>query len=272
MREEFDIPMPSMTPGGASATNFRVPRQPEGLDSNTRRMAIVAAAIVGLFAVFAGAYSFMGHRRAGVPVVEADPKPLREKPKDAGGMQVVGKDEGIMSGQSDAKAAISPPAEAPAPQALRTATAAPPTAASAPVASNVVTPVKPAVTAAPAASAPGKTAQIDPKTVAKPAAQAAAAPAPGAITATPAPAMPGKGAQVQLAAVGSEQAALAEWQRLAKKMPDLFGGKAPAISKIERDGKTMWRVRTGGFADPNAAKAFCEHVKAKAAGCLVAAS
>ena len=69
MREEFDIPMPSMTPGGASATNFRVPRQPEGLDSNTRRMAIVAAAIVGLFAVFAGAYSFMGHRRAGVPVV-----------------------------------------------------------------------------------------------------------------------------------------------------------------------------------------------------------
>ena len=68
MRDDLDIPMPSMSPGGASTTNFRVARQPEGLDANTKRMAIVAAAIVGVFVVFAGVYSFMGHRRAGVPV------------------------------------------------------------------------------------------------------------------------------------------------------------------------------------------------------------
>ena len=42
--------------------------------------------------------------------------------------------------------------------------------------------------------------------------------------------------------------------------------------KVERDGKTLWRVRTGGFADANAARAFCEHVKAKASGCIVSAS
>ena len=42
MRDDLDIPMPSMTPGGASTTNFRVARQPEGLDPNTKRMAVVA--------------------------------------------------------------------------------------------------------------------------------------------------------------------------------------------------------------------------------------
>ncbi len=242
MRDDLDIPMPSMAPGGASTTSFRVPRQPEGLDPNTRRMAVIAAAIVGVFVVFAGVYSFLGTRRIGVPVVEADSRPLREKPKDAGGMQVAGKDESIMSGTSDTKAAISPPAEAPAPQVLRTA-AAPPAPVVAPVAAPSVAVAPPArTTAAPVAVAPA------------------------------AKVAPVRGQQVQLAAVGSEAAANAEWQRLAKRMPDLFGGKSPAISKVERDGKTMWRVRTGGFADGNAAKSFCEQVKAKAAGCIVAAS
>ncbi len=80
----------------------------------------------------------------------------------------------------------------------------------------------------------------------------------------------GRGVQVQLAAVGSEAAAQAEWQRLAKRMPELFGGKAPAISRVEHDGKTLWRVRTGGFGDAAAAKSFCAQVKAKATGCIVA--
>jgi hypothetical protein len=297
MRDDLDIPMPSMAPGGASTTSFRVQRQPEGLDPNTKRMAVIAAAIVGVFVVFAGVYSFMGHRRAGVPVVEADSRPLREKPKDAGGMQVAGKDETIMSGTSETKAAISGPAEAPAPQALRTApvvtpaplatpqVAAAPTSA-VPVAapSVAVAPVKPTATpnavpsATPIPAAPATTAKVamvDPKAASKPVTQAAPTPSvlgtakPAQAAPAPAP-TPAKGVQVQLAAVGSEAAAHAEWQRLAKRMPELFNAKSPAISKVERDGKTMWRVRTGGFADTNAAKAFCETVKAKASGCIVA--
>ena len=299
MREDLDIPMPSMSPGGASTTNFRVARQPEGLDANTKRMAIVAAAIVGVFVVFAGVYSFMGHRRAGVPVIEADSRPLREKPKDAGGMQVIGKDETIMSGGGETRTAISAPAEAPAPQALRAAVAppvvappavTPPAAAPQAVVAPIVTPqlALPQVAQAPVvtASRPVAAPAVAPKTATaevKPPVKAATVTPPAPAVAVPAPVVapraaapvasaPVKGLQVQLAAVGSEQAAHAEWQRLAKRMPELFGGKAPAISKVERDGKTMWRVRTGGFADANAAKSFCEHVKAKAAGCIVSAS
>ena len=152
MRDDLDIPMPSMTPGGASTTNFRVARQPEGLDPNTKRMAVVAAAIVGVFVVFAGVYGFIGNRRAGVPVIEADSRPLREKPKDAGGMQVIGKDETIMSGGGEAKTAISAPAEAPAPQALR---AVPPPVAAPQAPPVVAAPVVvPQVVAQPAVAPP----------------------------------------------------------------------------------------------------------------------
>ena len=77
-------------------------------------------------------------------------------------------------------------------------------------------------------------------------------------------------AQVQLAAVGSEQAAQAEWQRLSKKYPELLASRHLAMSHVDRDGKTFWRVRTGGFADAASATSFCTQIKAKGAACSVA--
>ena len=68
----------------------------------------------------------------------------------------------------------------------------------------------------------------------------------------------------------SEDAAKSEWQRLSKRLPDLLGQRKPAFSKTEHDGKALWRVRTGGFADVAQATAFCEKVRAKGAGCSVA--
>jgi hypothetical protein len=80
-----------------------------------------------------------------------------------------------------------------------------------------------------------------------------------------------KGTLVQLAAVSSEEAAKTEWQRLEKRFPDLLGQRKPAISRIDHDGKALWRVRTGGFDDLTEATVFCERIRAKGTGCSVAA-
>ncbi len=283
MRDDLDIPMPAMNPGGASTEGYRVPRARDASDPNTRRMAMIAGGIVSVFVVFGGIYSFMSHRRVGVPVVEADARPLREKPVNAGGMQVAGRDESIMTGEGEGKAALSPPAEAPSPQGLRQAAApvvTPAPAAVAPAPAPVVAAPPAPVVAAPV-TAPVAV-EKPPVSVEKPPVVARTAPVetkPAVKQASPTVAMParqvvplaaGHGAQVQLAAVGSEPAAQAEWARLAHKFPDLLGGRKPAISKFERDGKVFWRVRTGGFADAGGAKALCDQMKAKGGGCTVA--
>ena len=93
---------------------------------------------------------------------------------------------------------------------------------------------------------------------------------PTAVVAADHPAPAGKGALVQLAAVRSEADAKSEWDRLSKRMPDLLAQRHPAISKTDHDGQTLWRVRTGGFADITQAKDFCDRVRAKGSGCSVA--
>jgi hypothetical protein len=99
-------------------------------------------------------------------------------------------------------------------------------------------------------------------------ARPAAAPAPAAATKVTSTA--GRQAMVQLTAVATEQAARDEWQRMSKHMPDLLNGRQPSFSRVEHDGHTFWRLRTAGFSDIAQAKTFCEHVRAKGAGCAVA--
>ena len=247
-RDELDIPMPAMGPA-----TYRVPRR-SGMDPNTRRLAIIAGGIGGLLALLIGGWEVAGHHHHGVPVIEADSGPLKVKPDNPGGMKVAGANEEILSGASDeGKTAMAPPPEAPDPQALRAAEKKAAAAAPAPT----------VVASAPPATAPAAAAVAQPK----PAAAKAAAPA--VQKAAPAPAA-GRGAEVQLAALVSEELAKAEWQRLEHKMPSLLAGHRPEVTRFERDGRTFWRLRTGGFASAADAGDFCEKMKAQKLACAVA--
>jgi Flp pilus assembly protein TadD len=89
-----------------------------------------------------------------------------------------------------------------------------------------------------------------------------------AVALTP-PQAPAGRMQVQFAAVPTQTAAQAEWQRLQVKMPELLSGRQPVFTQVERNGATFWRVRTGGFADSAEATAFCRKVQAAAGACSI---
>jgi hypothetical protein len=235
-----DLSIPSPT--------YRIPRRSRGMDPATRRLALVAGGLGGALLVIIGGWTMMGHRNTAVPVIQADSRPVRVKPENPGGMQIAGANEDAMSGEiSSGKLAPAP--EAPAPQSLG------------------ASPPEPAL-AKPAPAPTHAMAQPAAKPIAE---KPAAAPEKRIAAAAPERAMPAaKGALVQFAAVSSEEAARTEWQRLEKRMPDLLGQRQPALSKIERNGHTLWRLRTGGFSDAAQATAFCERVRAKGAGCSIA--
>lgn len=278
-----DLHIPPTAGGQTYRASYRA--QPEGNDGLTRKLLLAAVGLGGILLTGMGGWALLGHRSAPVPVIEADGRPLRVKPDNAGGMQVAGADEQVMGGQSGGVQMMAPRAEAPAPQALRAqmqapgspspaVATAPALAAPAPVAPVLVAPALPApVQAAPAAPMPAPAASAAAQPGVSPLPDTAAA----ARNAAPAasaghPAAPATGiTQVQLAAVDSENAAHAEWQRLAKRMPDVLTGRRPVLQRVERDGKAVWRIRTGGFTDVADATTFCTRVRAKGVSCTIAA-
>jgi FtsZ-interacting cell division protein ZipA len=280
-------------------TSYRTPRHRPGMDPNTRKLAIIAGGIGAALVVMVGAWSLTGGKSGGVPVVEADSRPLRVKPDSA--QQGPEIDTPTAPGQQ----ALAPKPEAPKPEALRAAAeraaaeraaaekaaadrlaaeraaaeqrtqaaAAPPAAAPAPAPAPAASARAPApAPVQPVVSAPAARPAPQPAVLSSPAPQQAAVPAPPARTpAAPAQAQASSGGtQVQLAAVTSEQAALNEWNRLERRMPEVLGGRRPAVVKTERDGKTFYRLRTGGFADASQARSFCERVRAGGGVCSVA--
>lgn len=277
--------------------------QRRGFNPESRRLLLFFGGVITVVAALAGIATFTGHHHGGIPVISADPRPYREKPADPGGLKIDAGESDVFSGDADnANAKLAPAAEAPDPSAFRSAeqpVARTSTTAGAPIVAPVASPPIPTATATapvqPAAEPQGKaivasTQATQPMPATKPPViQTLAKPAPAkpAVLAAatpaapkPAPAAPvaqsaGNNAQtggrsmIQLAAVGSEDAAKEEWQRLLHRFPDLARHQ-PAFSHIERDGKTYWRVRATGFADAAQAHAFCEQVRGKGGGCSVA--
>lgn len=242
MSDDLSIPSPT----------YRVPRQRHGMDPATKRLALIACGLGTALVAVVGGWSVIGHRTAAIPIVQAEAGPMRVKPANPGGMQVAGTNEDILSGDgANTTDKLAPPPETPDPQALR----APPPPAPTPA------PIVAAAIPAPAPAAPAIKQPVVPDKHPTPAVAAQQRAVPASKDAA---------TMVQLAAVRSEDAAHEEWQRLAHRMPDLLGQRRPAISKIERDGHALWRVRTGGFSDTAQAVVFCERVRAKGAGCSVA--
>jgi hypothetical protein len=293
--DDLSIPNPGYRGSRAGRYGTGRIRIHQGMDPDTRRLMMFAGALGAVLVVLISASALIGRHTGEVPVVSADPRPIREKPVNPGGMKIDGAENDVFSGRSDtSNARLAPAPESPNAQALRaeavpTATqlTASPDApdravAAAPVSASptVAAPMAAAPAAVvPAAGGAGRTVVAP---VAKPAAVASApakptpTPVPAPVVAKPAvaeaahPVQTGHTPTVQLAALGSEEAAHTEWTQLTKKMPELLGGKQPNYTRVERDGHSFWRLRTSGFADVAQARSFCDHVRAKGGGCSVA--
>ncbi len=246
------------------------------MDPDTRRLVMFAGGLGVVLVVLIGISTLMGHHSTEVPVVTADPRPIRVKPENPGGMKIDGAENDVFSGGTDtANSKLAPPAETPDAKALL---APPPTAqapasvvanAPPPLAKQAVPAVEPRPVAEPrsAAVASAPVARVAPPPVA-PAPAAQSKPAAAAVEAHASAS--GHQPIVQLAALTSEEAAHNEWQQLEKRMPELMNGRQPLFSRTERNGHTFWRVRTAGFVDVAQARAFCDHVRQKGGGCSVA--
>ena len=240
MPSDLNIPAPS---GFAAGPSYRPQRSAR--DAGSRRALLVGAGAAALIAVGAAFWGMTRGAPTPPPVIEADLRPVRVRPVNAGGMQVAGADEpapGLAGARRDH---LTPVAEAPAPLALRAQLGAgrPPSEVPDSVAALTSLP-RPSVSSEPMAAASLPVPRSEPPT------------APS-------------GVAVQLAAVSSEQVANQEWRRLAKRMPDLLGDRTPVIQRLERDGRTVWRVRTGGFADTAEATSFCVRLRAKGSACTI---
>ncbi|MBV8614871.1 MAG: SPOR domain-containing protein [Acetobacteraceae bacterium] len=238
------------------STKLRVPR-PAGMDPATKRLVLIAAGLGGTLLAVLGAWSTLGGHHASVPVIAAPDAPLRVKPDNPGGLKVG--DDSILSGRlSDAGGdKLAPRPETPNPQGLTAPTAAPaepppPVSAPASAPAKAAAPA-PAATPAPAAAPPAPA----PHAEAKP-----AAPAPRQAAT--------RGVQVQLAALSTRQEAEAQWRTLLRRDARLLAGHTPSFHEATANGRTWWRVRTGGFADDAQARAFCDKVRATGGACSVA--
>lgn len=228
------------------------------------RMIIIAGSVLAVGALIAAlVWGFSRGSSRNAPLIEADARPIKVRPDNPGGLRVPNQDELIFDRNRGARSATSgglaPEAENPRVDQLRAqlaeraaqeaARSAPPPATPAPA-----QPIAPAANAPPAASS---------------VLNAPSLPAPVPSAERFAPVANGR-AQVQLGSLPSEAAARGEWDRLQKRAPGLLGNRRVSLAPFDREGQTtLYRIRTGGFADAATARAFCEEMKTRSIPCMV---
>jgi hypothetical protein len=254
---------------------------PQRRAAEGRRMVVVAGAVGAvLLLCVVGYFAETGSGpEGGVPVIQAQPGAVKVKPDDPGGLQVNTQTSALLgSNGSGADANLAPAPEAPDPAALAAAA----NQEQAPSTSTLASAPSPA-TAAAAPAMPAVAVPTVPETQAPSAPQQTVMNVPPASAGAaavhnltreynpPVPSAEDGHVRVQLAALGSQEAALREWDRLAHRMPALFDGRRPIFAEAHVNGHTFWRVRTAGFVSVIEATQFCNDVHARGAACTVAA-
>jgi hypothetical protein len=270
----------------------------------------VFAVVVGFGSLLA--YFFVQNRDgalepAAIPVVRADPRPMKMRPETPGGIEVPFQDTQIYdrvgqqsagaaapTGRSGAPASANRPVERllPGPEApLPRPTPPPAPVASIPATPDVAPPPNAVVVAPPPPPPPVATARPapaptplaspapPPPVAVAPAPAPTPAPAPppqAAQTRPPAPApapvaaAPAGGARIQLASVRAEAEAQREWARLLRQHGDVLGGLAPSYTSADLGERGVYiRLQAGPFPIPEAARAACETLRARGVGCNV---
>ncbi|MCE2576314.1 SPOR domain-containing protein [Komagataeibacter sp. FNDCR2] len=245
-----------------------------GTDPMTRRLVYGAAGLGGVLVVAIGGWSLFGHHQGGIPVLGPPPGPVRVKPADPGGMQILGAADGMSADGGVMR--LSPPPEQPQPDAMarqygqNAGADTPPAPNGGNNGGNVAAPPP-----APSATPPAAVAPTPPPATAPVAPAPAPLPAPQAEAPAPAhlpPPVPralntGDGAYgVQLAALDTQAAAMKSWNSLTSRYPGVFGDYRPAVVKAERNGRTFYRLRIRGL-DRAQATALCAKVRAKSLPC-----
>ena len=260
-----------------------------------------AVAVVGGLVWFGFRHSAEVTDEASLPLIKADPSPLKSRPAQPGGMEVPNQDK-LVFDRLDPGAAppmverLLPPPEVPMPRPVAPVLPAPAADAAAKGASRTAIdtvmapppiPLRSGLpdedAPAPAAKAPASTAPaapppaVVPAPVPAPAAQAQPRPAPPPAKAPPAVAKPapvtasgGAAVRIQVGAVPKEADAQTEWKRLQARHRDLLGGLSLTVVRADLPGKGVYYRLQAGPIDETRARAICDQLKSQNVGCQLA--
>jgi outer membrane biosynthesis protein TonB len=222
-----------------------------------------------------------------VPVIRADPLPVKVRPTDPGGLEVADRDKLVYrrfgrEGDGPAVERLLPPPEQPAPPPEPTPPPAPSEISTAP--DLPPPPEAPGATQAAPQLPKGEdvvetaiaTTPPEPATEKAPPPPAPSpAPAKDATAAVAAPPVPPKSVaagdfHVQVAALRSETQAKAAWSDLQRKHADLLGTLTFSVVRADLGSKgVFYRVRGGPIASDETARDLCAKLKARGIGCMV---
>jgi cell division septation protein DedD len=214
---------------------------------------LAVALALGVMAMSAGGL-WVGYRLSvgrapagAIPLIRADADPIKVKPDDPGGMEILNRDRFVFNPTGNMPVErLLPPPETPLPRPTP-ANAAPQSIAPATVAvPSQPQPAAPA--AAPVASAPSP--------------QTAAVPAPGNGV---------KGYRLQIGAVKTPEIAKQELDRIKRQNGDLVGSLPLSVDRADLGERgVFYRLHVGPIADVAQAERLCAQLRQRGVGCILA--